>query len=171
MNYVFMAIVIICGVLDFKTRTIPNKITIPLAALGLIYQIVVGHLYSSLAGLLIGFSIGLVSFALNGMGGGDVKLMAALGAWLGPVPFLFVLFTASIIGVIWGFILYLRRKILFRKLKEIALKVSLVYYNSLTVKQFVQADESESNKQHLSIPFGACLSLALIYMQIYPIQN
>lgn len=171
MDYIFITIILICGFLDFKTRTIPNKITIPLTFICLIYQVFQGHELASVMGLAISFGIGLFSFALNGMGGGDVKLMAAMGAWLGPFPFLYVLFIGSIVGVIWGIFLFIRHKILARKIKEIASKVALVYYNALKITEFVKNNEGENRcKQHLTIPFGACLSIALLYINIYPIQ-
>ena len=77
---------------DFKSRKIPNKLTFPAIILGLVVNIiiaVVGHtsvLESfgfSLLGFLAGIGIYFIPFALGGFGAGDVKLMGAVGAFMG----------------------------------------------------------------------------------------
>lgn len=171
MDYLFIATILICGILDLKTRTIPNKITIPLIFLCLIYQIIHGQVKTSIVGLTIGLGIGLLSFTLNSMGGGDVKLMAAMGAWLGPFPFLYVLFTGSLISIFWGLFLFLRQKFLTRNVKGIASRFTLGYYNDLKFNKFIQNNQGENRyRQSLTIPFGACLSIALLYINIFPIR-
>ena len=78
---------------DFFTMTIPNRVSAillgafvlvaPLAGLNL--ETIAMHLA---AGLLV-FSIGFVLFALNTMGGGDVKVLSASAVWFGFTPSLF----------------------------------------------------------------------------------
>jgi prepilin peptidase CpaA len=72
---------------DLCWRRIPNWLVLPYMAAGLV---VAGCLHGlrgvewSLAGLLAGGVLMAVLFVLGGMGAGDVKLCAALGAWIGP---------------------------------------------------------------------------------------
>jgi prepilin peptidase CpaA len=74
-------------VTDLRTRRIPNALTFSAAAAAVAFHGLdagfagVGH---SLAGLAVGLVLFLPLFALRGLGGGDVKLLAALGAWIGP---------------------------------------------------------------------------------------
>jgi Flp pilus assembly protein, protease CpaA len=76
------------AVLDYRTKKIPNWLTVSGAVLGLAYNTFapggLGPLLS-LAGLAIGFSLLILPWLLGGGGMGDVKLLAALGTWLGPV--------------------------------------------------------------------------------------
>jgi prepilin peptidase CpaA len=75
------------AVQDVRTRRIPNVLTFALALSGLAQSFLatgtVGP-WASSGGLALGFGLGLGLFVLGGMGGGDVKLLAGLGAWTGP---------------------------------------------------------------------------------------
>jgi prepilin peptidase CpaA len=85
---------------DLKWRRIPNKLTVPafLAAV-VFYTAAYGQrgLWFSLAGFLLGFGMLLVLWLLGGGGGGDVKLMGALGAWLGWQKTLYVLIGSTVL--------------------------------------------------------------------------
>ncbi len=52
----------------------------------------------SLLGFLTGFGLTFVMFALGAIGGGDVKLLAGIGAWIGPGPTLAVFAIEAILG-------------------------------------------------------------------------
>jgi prepilin peptidase CpaA len=90
MNILTVSIACIAAIacaIDLRQRRIPNWLTLGAALAGLGYQVAVhgyGGLLSGGAGLLVGIAIFFIPFALGGLGAGDVKLVAALGAWLGP---------------------------------------------------------------------------------------
>jgi len=78
--------VLAAAVTDARLQRIPNWLTVPAAVLGLGYHSFMQGgmgILASLAGLGVGFLLLLLPALLGGGGMGDVKLLAALGAWLG----------------------------------------------------------------------------------------
>lgn len=86
---------------DLRTRRIPNALTLGGAATALVYALGTHGVTAfalSAAGWATGLAIFLPLFLLGGLGAGDVKLMACLGAWLGPIPVLWVAVYAALAG-------------------------------------------------------------------------
>lgn len=86
---------------DLKARTIPDWIAAALLAWGLVATAygASGATWTGLAaGLALGFGLGAALFWLGALGGGDVKLIAALGGALGPIALLGVLFWTALAG-------------------------------------------------------------------------
>ena len=91
---VVIAVIIVATITDVRTLKVHNLLTLPLLACGLIYHWMSGGLDGltmAFAGAAWGFALLLVPYMLGGMGAGDVKLIAAIGAWLGTGPLTAVL--------------------------------------------------------------------------------
>jgi prepilin peptidase CpaA len=98
---VALAIGFVACVTDVRTRRIPNLLTFGGAVAALVAHGVVGGwsgVGMALAGWVVGCVLFIPFFLLGGMGAGDVKLLAALGAWLGPGEALWLAIYASIAG-------------------------------------------------------------------------
>lgn len=106
-------------VCDVRAMRMPNWLTVTAFGLALVYHLVVGaiddgaygalhHLKISLFGFALGFGVLFVPWIFGWGGGGDVKYMGALGAWLGFQPTVAVFLLAAIIGgiVLMGTFLY-----------------------------------------------------------------
>lgn len=120
----FLALFILCSSLvvitfiDFDHQIIPDVISLPGIAVGFAFSFFLPWLgwKDSLIGLLAGGgSLLLVAYGYqlltgkDGMGGGDVKLLAMLGAFLGWRSILFIIFSASLVGSVIGVGLMLAR--------------------------------------------------------------
>lgn len=100
--------------IDFDTQLLPDSLTLPLAGLGLLVnsQGLFVSPTQSIWGYVLGFmSLWLVYIVFKlvtgkeGMGYGDFKLLAALGAWLGPLMLPLIILLSSLVGAIIGIIL------------------------------------------------------------------
>src|SRR5262245_56781217 len=86
---------------DLRTRRIPNVVTFGGAAAAIVFHLVTGGLAglgTSLVGWAVGIGVMIVLYALGGLGAGYVKLLGALGAWLGPVGVVWVALYTGIAG-------------------------------------------------------------------------
>ena len=92
--------------IDYAQRRVPNWLNAALALAGLVtqgayfgwYQSGVGGVGWGLLGLAVGFGVLIVPWLMHGMGAGDVKLMAAIGCWLGTWLTLLSFGAGAIIG-------------------------------------------------------------------------
>ena len=108
---VVVGVVLMAVAWDLSTRRIPNALTFGAALAGIvaarIRRRVVRAQACQLAGWLVGVACFLPVFLLRGMGAGDVKLLAAIGAWLGPVATVWVALFSSIAGGVMGLVVAL----------------------------------------------------------------
>lgn len=89
----------IAAVIDFRTRRVSNKMTVPFFALGLVYQMAfngVPGLIDAGQGFLAGFGTLFLLWIVGGGGGGDVKMMGAIAVWLGFETTLLVLICSTL---------------------------------------------------------------------------
>ena len=105
--------VLIATVVDIRTRRIPNELTATMAGLGLGLA-AAGVSGVSLAASVVGFVLGLVlmmpGHLLGATGAGDVKLMAAIGAIVGPGTVLQAFLFTAVAGGVLAVAVALRRR-------------------------------------------------------------
>ncbi len=87
-SHIFVGVILtLACIADLRTRRIPNVLTFSAAVIAVLFHAATGGwaaVGSSVSGWLLGVHLFFPMFALRGMGAGDVKLLAAVGAWLGP---------------------------------------------------------------------------------------
>lgn len=96
-----LVIGLVASVTDLRHRRIPNSLTLSAAVVAVGFHAATDGLSGagmSIAGWAAGVALFFPLFALGGMGAGDVKLLAALGAWLGPQRALWTALYGSIAG-------------------------------------------------------------------------
>ena len=119
-SFVFVAALIVISFIDLDVRIVPDVISLPGIVAGLLFSVVARYLIndpfevipsplSALIGVVVGggFLLALAwayeAFTgVEGMGGGDIKLLAMIGAFLGWTAIPFTLFFASLTGSVIG---------------------------------------------------------------------
>ncbi|MDO1509576.1 MULTISPECIES: A24 family peptidase [unclassified Neisseria] len=106
---ILTAMLIALTFIDADTQYLPDQLTLPLVWLGLLFNLngTFVPLMSAVLGAVFGYmSLWLLCYAYKlltgkiGMGGGDFKLLAALGAWLGVSVLPVLIFMAALTGVV-----------------------------------------------------------------------
>lgn len=104
---IIISLLIIVSFIDLKHKIIPNGVNIALTVSGVVFIFIQrAELFNRLLGGLIGFGLFLMTAILtNAMGGGDIKLMAALGFVFGIKGVIFITLGSFISGAIISLIL------------------------------------------------------------------
>ncbi len=161
----FMGAVIVLSFIDIDHWLLPDRITIPYVVFGLIFSMFVFSLPSgiiidfktSLIGAFVGFSIlfllGFIASKIIGkeaLGGGDIKFMAMIGAFLGWRSFIPVLLMAALQGAIFGIFQIVYNKFSNKK---------VVLNNNGIYSVFKDKSDIFTPTSH-HIPFGPFLGIA-----------
>jgi prepilin peptidase CpaA len=149
---------------DVRTARIPNLLTLGAAAAALVY-LSESHGWSGLAEAGEGWAVGVLLFspffALGGMGAGDVKLLGAMGAWLGPRETLWVALYASMAGGVMALIVALATGYLGRAVTN--LRLLLTYWQVAGIRPLPELTLKNGHAPRLpyAVPIAAGLLVTL----------
>jgi prepilin peptidase CpaA len=157
--YLSLAIVaaLIASVWDVKTRRIPNWLTLSSIVAGLAAHCVLGGLRDTLIALaaaVVGGGIFAIFFVAGGMGGGDVKLMAAVAAIVGFHSLFQVMVSTAIMGGVFALCLALAHGRLRQTVHNIRLLFLHHRYQGLTPHPEINV----SNRKTLRLPYAIAIA-------------
>lgn len=110
-NAVMLSLLVIAAAIDLRRREVPHWIPISLLALAILsvgFQLVELTWIDLLGGLAIGFVVPFILYLIGGIEAGDVKLLAALGALVGPWAMISVLIWIGLAGGVLALVSLLR---------------------------------------------------------------
>lgn len=143
---------------DLRIRHLPNALTLggsAAAALHGLYVLGLAGLATSVLGWCVGLLLFLPLFALRGMGAGDVKLLACMGAWLGPRGAFWTALYASIGGGVMALAWALAAGYLGQALRNISFL--LTFWQTVAVRPVTELTLSGSRGPRLpyALPIAA----------------
>jgi len=161
-----IALAITAGWTDWRTRRIPNWLTVPGLFAGILANVLTQGWRSGLKASLLGAGLGLLLLLpfvlLRSLGAGDWKLAGALGAFVGPGVLIDMLmgsiFLAGIMAL--GLIIYKRR------FKETLRNIVRLLGSMLTLRM-PAPEVSLDNPNSLKVPYGVALALATVLYGIF----
>ena len=137
---------------DLRDRRIPNWLTMPGLGLGILLQVISGEtagLVNALLGVAVGTALLILPFAMGWMGGGDLKLLAAIGALMGVAftlsTLVFALAAGGLIALAW-----------------LAAKRSLVSSLIYMVVVWLPMPGARPTALKAPIPFGPALGMGVL---------
>lgn len=151
---------------------IPNKLTLPFFGLGLLYQIVfwgvepwhglmdTHGLLDGLAGFVLGFGLYFALWFVAGGGAGDVKLMGALGVWLG-FKLTFFLIIASLFMVVFDSIVVMIYRVLRMGAKRYKQQYLATGKTDAKGKPVFKQETREEKRKRRMLPFAIPVAMAV----------
>jgi prepilin peptidase CpaA len=163
LQIVLTVVVLAAAYYDLKIRKIPNWLNLSGVILGIglnCFLLQAAGLRLALLGLGLALLVYFPLFVVRGMGAGDVKLMAAVGAIAGPRDWLIIFLATAMIGGAVALVLVIYKKRLFLTL----FNLFTILGELLHLRQPIQKDPTLDfrHKQALGLPHAAIIALGVI---------
>ncbi len=165
----FVSVVLIAAaVIDGWKLKVPNWITFPLVISGWVASAVFygwAGLGCSLVGTVVGLLVLLPAYAIGGMGAGDVKLMAGVGAWIGLSQTLWAFAFSALVGAIIAVLMVLYR----RKWRHHQTQFFHILTEMLVIRDpnKLSAIAAERKSSMLLLPYGIPIAIGTIGYFVY----
>ena len=154
-------ILVVCAAAwsDVRSRRIPNRLTVAGLLMALSLRVLLGlvPLWQGVLGAALGLGICIVLFALGIIGGGDAKLLTAVGAFLGPAGFVGALAISCVVGAVMALADAARRGVLLLLLMHLSDVVAFW-------RAFGRRGQARrlSTPGALTVPFGVAIAVGAI---------
>ena len=161
-------VLIVAAWIDGRQLRVPNWITFPMVLAGLAFNTWLDGWWG-LGGALWGMTVGLVCllplYAVGGMGAGDVKLLAGVGAWLGASVTFWGFCVSTVVGAVMAIIMVLYRKS-FRKHYENFVMIFLEWMQVRSPRELSRI-AAERKPQMFLLPYGIPICIGCIGYFLY----
>jgi prepilin peptidase CpaA len=155
-----VVVALVAGFTDWRSRRIPNWLTVPAFAVGVSLNTLVSGwpgLKTSLLGAGIGLLLLLPFVFLRSLGAGDWKLAGALGSFVGWETLVTLLIISIFVAGVMALILVIYKGRFKQTLRNIWGMLA-----SMATFHMPGAEVSLDNPQSLKIPYGVALALAML---------
>ncbi len=158
---VAIGVTLVAAWIDFRTRRIPNWLTVPAFFLGLVLRTFTtgwSGAKASLEGAGLALVLLLPLVLMRALGAGDWKLMGAIGAFLGPVLFLFVLLGSFLVSGLMAIVEMWRTQ----RVKETFRNLGVLVQGFFSFGLRAHPEISLDNPALLKLPFGVAAAISTL---------
>jgi prepilin peptidase CpaA len=162
------ALLIVAAYIDGKQLRVPNWLTYPMVFSGLVYSAWTGGwsgLEYGFLGMLVGLACLLPLYAVGGMGAGDVKLLAGVGAWMGVSTTFYAFCVSTVVGAVMAVLMVLYKRSISKHYSQLLLILS----EWLTIKNPKELSRiaAERKPTMLLLPYGIPICIGSIAYFVY----
>jgi prepilin peptidase CpaA len=166
---------ILAGLIDLWKFQVCNFITFPFLMCGVIYHTFTNGatgLRFSLAGVVFGLAILILPYLLGGMGGGDIKLLAGVGAWMGMPVTLHIFIVSGLATGCYALFLLAINGQLHRVLASFRIVVYQLraFGRHLAAHDNVEAIVGHHDSRRRLIPFGTMVAVGIVMVYLCMIR-
>ncbi|WML59144.1 prepilin peptidase [Neobacillus sp. PS2-9] len=161
---ILLAILLISFYTDVKSRKILNIVTLPAILFAFVYYLsfqgLDGFLFSG-KGFLVGLGLLILPYMLGGMGAGDVKLMASIGALMGTSFVFYSFIYTALIGGLIAVVLIVKQKGFVNMIKTFLFAIVFIRSNLGSIHL------ANGNQSSISFPYGIAIVLGTLCSLIW----
>lgn len=164
-DLLLLAMLSVAVIFDIRYRRIPNALVMSGLAGSLLLHLFLpgaGGWQTWLLGVLTGFGVLLPFYLARGMGAGDVKLMAGVGAFVGPLVVLKIALATFLIGGVWSLVIVVYRGKARETLNNVFMLVSPVLYRSSP-----GSGKEVPRRSVGRLPYGVAIGLGTVAVLLY----
>ena len=154
---------VVAAVIDGWKLKVPNWLTFPMIVAGWGYGLASAGLPGlgwSLVGTAVGLGLLLPAYAIGGMGAGDVKLLAGVGAWLGGTVTFFAFCVAAVVGGVIAVAMVLIRRGFRRHRAQFTVILTEILF--IRDPNKLSAIAAERKSRMLLLPYGIPIAIGAI---------
>lgn len=164
---ILTTMVLVVAFTDLRERRIPNLIVFPAALIGVGLNAYQGGqgLWFSGKGIVIGFALLFVPYLLQAMGAGDVKFLAAIGAFVGGVEVIRVLLLALLAYPLLAMVFLIQQRKVLLTLKRFARLTSQLFGVFIPPLRLYAAQLQAGDNPHIAsarTPFGLSIAIGTL---------
>jgi prepilin peptidase CpaA len=156
------AFVVVAALCDLRTRTIPRELTLFGFGFGLLLHCIIGGLLSAFVASLIGFAAGLTLFHIGAIGGGDVKLVTALGALLGLPHWILAMQIAILAAAAMAIVQVTRMRVFRRTCRNVIEILKSLYISGFKAHPVINVNDLSAVRS----PFGVAAAIGTMMVMV-----
>lgn len=163
-------LVIVAAAFDLRTRRIPNWLCAAGLLAGFASQIALSH-WTGARDAALGAGLALLIyiplFALRAVGGGDVKLMAAVGSLAGPSSWIAIFLVTALVGGAIALVMIALKRRVGRTLRNVGILVTELAH--LRAPHRIEQELDVSSGQGLRLPHGCTIAAGTLLYLAYSV--
>jgi prepilin peptidase CpaA len=163
-KYFFMGAVMVAllgAITDVRSARLPNRLTYTAVVAGLVLRTALGWtgLKNGLIGIAIAGGLFCVLYIMGAMGGGDMKMMAAVGAWVGRTHVVTVLIAIGLAGGVLALVSIIFNKNLIQTVRNAVRLVMFRFTAGLAPHPEMNVQAPGSRR----VPFGVAIAMGTLF--------